>query len=284
MGLPNEAFDNSEEDAEEEIVGDGMESNPTEEKSEKIPAFEPESIEGFDVRTSPNQKLVVILDKSSSFIIFLFRLILAAIANISIIIGVGILYSVYILIIGGVFFGIYYTVTGKSEKISHLNETIQDLAEMTIDGFGKLFSGFGEMLQTISTSPFWQIVFISSIIIVSLNHTVRVGFSGLKNVANKNRELIIKIQNWAFEPLRSKQTEQEEETELESHEMTVVQLKDSLREVGLPVSGNKEELVARLDDYFKQKENSKSVKETDNDENLEQNTEHFEQADINHLL
>ena len=126
MDMPPEVFDDSEKETLEELEVKQMESIPAEEESENTIAFEPETIEGFDVKTSPNQKIAIILDKLSSIIIFLFRLILAGIANISIIIGIGILYSVYILIIGGVFFGIYYTVTGKSEKISRLNETVQD--------------------------------------------------------------------------------------------------------------------------------------------------------------
>ena len=146
------------------------------------------------------------LGKASSIIIFSFRLLLATFANLGIVLSVLVLYSLYILILGSVFYGIYFTVTGKSSRIKYLNEAIQDVAEITIAGIGRLFSGLGKVFETISTSPFWQIVFISLILIISLNHVVRVGFGGLNTVASKKLDLMKKITKWSIEPLQDTST------------------------------------------------------------------------------
>ena len=198
------------------------------------------------VTTGSTLSFTMVLGKISSAIIFLFRSVLASIANFSILLSIGILYSLYILVIGSLFYGIYYTITGKSDDIKSLNEAIQWVAEITISGIGKLFSGLGKMFETMSSSPFWQIVLISVFLIISLNHLFRVGFGGLNSVSKKKGEIIIKITRWAFEPLGLMQIKEEKTKETDYNEMTVTEIKELLKEAGLPVSGNKADLITRL--------------------------------------
>ena len=184
------------------VISDNKEKESEDIISNATDIFTIDDLEDILIIEQSKFSFTYFLGKVSSIIIFSFRLILATFANLGIILSVLVLYSLYLLILGSVFYGIYFTVTGKSDRIKYLNEAIQDVAEITIAGIGRLFSGLGKFFETISTSPFWQIVFISLILIISLNHVVRVGFGGLNTVASKKLDLMKKITKWSIEPLK----------------------------------------------------------------------------------
>ena len=190
-------------------ISDSKSEDPKDIISNTTGIFTIDDLEDIVIVEQTKFSFTYFLGKASSIIIFSFRLLLATFANLGIILSVLVLYSLYILVLGSVFYGIYFTVTGKSDRIKYLNEAIQDVAEITIAGIGRLFSGLGKVFETISTSPFWQIVFISLILIISLNHVVRVGFGGLNTVASKKLDLMKKITKWSIEPLKDTPTPEE---------------------------------------------------------------------------
>mgnify|MGYP001215249685 FL=1 len=63
-------------------------------------------------------------------------------------------------------------------------------------------------------------------------------------------------------------------------DMTVAELKDLLREAGLPVSGKKADLIARLQDMEDSPEESQESEETDEDFEFEEEEDGFESDDF----
>ena len=63
-------------------------------------------------------------------------------------------------------------------------------------------------------------------------------------------------------------------------DMTVAELKDLLREAGLPVSGKKADLIARLQDMEDSPEESQESEETDEDFEFEEEEDEFESDDF----
>ena len=157
-----------------------------------------------DSKKSTKKLFFELIDYLSMIIVFGTRLFLASIANLFVIFSILIANSIGIFIVGGLFYFVYYVIAGNNKNMNSFNESVKYLTEISINSFGRIISVIGDYIQSLSSSPICQILLISILLILSLNHAIKEGYKGLRSITKRKWEVIINITKWAFEPLNQR--------------------------------------------------------------------------------
>ena len=190
----------------------------------------------FQNRTKPN-----LIEVTATLIVFAGRLLCASIINMLILIGIAGLYFGIVGLLLYLIHQIYYFFNSDSSSSGIIGDIAGYVGKGIISIIGTLVLGLGELIKACAGNTLCQGIVVFVILIIGLSNWAKKLADEISQLNEKSRELIRSWWYWAFAPLKTLKSSIGEHDDL-----TVAQLKELLREEGLPVSGKKAELIARL--------------------------------------